>query len=122
MENIKEIESQIQIAEQTTQDAESALGNAQADAKSAEEIAERAQNEANDVSQVIDYLSRLIVYQNIICQKARDLKNETIETKKSAATMKVDATELDKAIDQATATLENYQKQAQTDKIRASDV
>lgn len=52
LENIKEIESQIQIAEQTTHEAESALGNANADAKSAEEIAEQAQNEANDVSQV----------------------------------------------------------------------
>lgn len=36
--------------------------------------------------------------------------------------MTVDATELEKMINQATMTLENYQKQAQTDKIRANDV
>lgn len=53
LNKLKEIEDQIELAEDTTREAENAIGNAKTDAIMAEEIAVQAQNEAKSVSEVI---------------------------------------------------------------------
>lgn len=52
LRNLKEIEKEIVLAEETTREAEDAIGNAKNDAQLAEKIALQAEKEAKSISKV----------------------------------------------------------------------
>lgn len=52
LKNLKEIEEEIALAENITQEAENAIGNAKNDAQMAEKIALQAEKEAKSISKV----------------------------------------------------------------------
>uniref|UniRef100_A0A914ZML2 Laminin-like protein lam-2 n=1 Tax=Parascaris univalens TaxID=6257 RepID=A0A914ZML2_PARUN len=101
---LKEIEERIALAEDTTREAENAIGNAKNDVEAAEQIALQAEEEAKTIS-----------------EKAHELRNQTAGTLKNAESMKMDANQLTNDITETAATLGDYKRQAGTDKARASD-
>lgn len=56
LKNLKEIEKEIALAEDTTREAENAIGNAKNDAQMAEKIALQAEKEAKSISKVYTYV------------------------------------------------------------------
>ncbi|VDN56935.1 unnamed protein product [Dracunculus medinensis] len=101
---LKEIERQIKEAEEMTREAENAIGNAKNDAEAAEKLAGEAENEAKMIS-----------------EKAHELRNHTGETRNTAKQLKDEANQLVSDIIETASTLDDYRRQADTDKARASD-
>lgn len=68
LRNLKEIEKQIALAEDTTREAENAIGNAKNDAQMAEKIALQAEKEAKSISKVFYIVFQIHFFDVIIVQ------------------------------------------------------
>ncbi|KAK6112254.1 Laminin-like protein lam-2 [Brugia pahangi] len=104
LRNLKEIEKEIALAEETTREAENAIGNAKNDARMAEKIALQAEKEAKSIS-----------------KEAYELRNQTQYVRKTAEQLKSDANQLVSDVKETSTTMEDYRRQASSDKARASE-
>ncbi|VDN01438.1 unnamed protein product [Thelazia callipaeda] len=104
LSKLKDIENEIALAEDTTREAENAIGNAKNDAQIAEEIALQAEKEAKTIS-----------------KKASELQNQTQNSREIANDLKLNADQLLNDVRETSTTMEDYRRQASTDKSRASE-
>ncbi|VDK83113.1 unnamed protein product [Litomosoides sigmodontis] len=104
LKNLKEIEKEIALAEDTTREAENAIGNAKNDAQVAEKIALQAEKEAKSIS-----------------KEAYELRNQTQGVRKTAEELKSSADQLVNDVMETGITMEDYRRQASSDKARASE-
>uniref|UniRef100_A0A0R3RV14 Laminin EGF-like domain-containing protein n=1 Tax=Elaeophora elaphi TaxID=1147741 RepID=A0A0R3RV14_9BILA len=104
LRNLKEIENEIALAEDTTREAENAIGNAKNDAQMAEKIALQAEKEAKSIS-----------------KEAYELRNQTQAVRKIAQELKSNADQLVNDVKETGTTMEDYRRQASSDKARASE-
>uniref|UniRef100_A0A915PKZ8 Laminin EGF-like domain-containing protein n=1 Tax=Setaria digitata TaxID=48799 RepID=A0A915PKZ8_9BILA len=104
LRNLRDIEKEIALAEDTTREAEDAIGNAKNDAQMAEQIALEAEKEAKSIS-----------------KGAYELRNQTQDARKTAEQLKSDAEQLVNDVKETGTTMEDYRRQASSDKARASE-
>ncbi|MCP9257374.1 Laminin-like protein lam-2 [Dirofilaria immitis] len=101
LKNLKEIEKEIALAENTTREAEDAIGNAK---------------------MTRSWLKKSLYKLKRKLKEAYELRNQTQDVRKTAEQLKSSADQLVNDVKETGTTMEDYRRQASSDKARASEL